>query len=169
MRSPLMRPILSDRDRLRDAMIRLQSRRHCRRFLSVWLRMPSLAVRGVRQAQGEIPQMAVLRSWTACALVLLAASSAEAGNSFNRDPSFTIEGTQLVLNLRAGISSKPACNTSNRFVADLQSDAGKSFLEILNAAKQSRLVVRADGTNTCTILSNAEDLNSLKLYGAPWP
>lgn len=113
--------------------------------------------------------MLVLRTWAAGMLVLLVVFAAEAGTGYNRDPSFAIEGTHLILNLQTTISNRPACNTSNRFAADLQTDAGKSFLEMLNAAKQSRLVVRANGTNNCTITSNAEDLSSLKLYSVQWP
>lgn len=112
--------------------------------------------------------MAIFRAWLAGTLVVLAISAAEAGSGISKNPSFTIEATRLVLNMRVTLSGKPACNTTSRFVADVRTEAGKAFLDTLNAAKQSGLSVRAEGANTCTISSDAEDLRSIKLSGTPF-
>ena len=112
--------------------------------------------------------MAFFRACLAGTLMVLAASVAEAGFGTSKNPSFTIEATRLVLDMGSTLSGTPACNTTSRFVADVRTKAGKSFLDTLNAAKQSGLSVRADGSNTCTISSDAEDLRSIKLSGTPF-
>ncbi|MBL8667718.1 MAG: hypothetical protein JNM48_09680 [Rhodospirillales bacterium] len=112
--------------------------------------------------------MKIWRMMLACILLVPAASAAQASYGSGKNPTFTIEATRLVLNMRVTLTGKPACNSSSRLVADIRTEAGKSFLDILNAAKQAGLSVRAEGTNTCTLLSNAEDLRSLKLSGVPF-
>lgn len=112
--------------------------------------------------------MAILRAWLTCMLVALAISAAEAGSGTSKNPTFTVDATRLVVNMRVTLNGKPACNTTSRFVADVRTEAGRAFLDTLNAAKQSGLSVRAEGTNTCTISSDAEDLRSIKLSGTPF-
>lgn len=62
------------------------------------------------------------------------------------------------------VVSPPACNSTNRFVFDSSTSAGKAMLAALLTAKAMGSQVFFAGTTYCTLFSNAEDLSYIQIY-----
>ena len=72
-----------------------------------------------------------------------------------------LPGGQFFFGLSGSESGKPACNTTNRYVVDTNTQGGRSTMSVVLSAYLSGKTLTVLGFQTCTIWSDSEDMGSL--------
>lgn len=60
-------------------------------------------------------------------------------------------------------TSKPACNTANRYAVSTSTQAGRDVMSSIVNAKNVNLTVSVSGLNTCTAWGDSEDVNVIQV------